>query len=177
MSHWVVGSPCGLKFFLMGQRASTFSCGLEMLLHLPEAQFLGFVSFRIPGTPLSTPPLVHCALGTPPSLSNVLYWVSISQLMSTPLLHPLLLFLRSQVSPVSSLTSLSVPSVQLILSAPTCSFSTMSILKTLLHFAFLSLCILHHKMGIHYIWLPYREGRSWGRSKCSRVVSGGIHEL
>lgn len=66
MSHWVVGSPCGLKFFLMGQRASTFSCGLEMLLHLPEAQFLGFVSFRIPGTPLSTPPLVHCALGTPP---------------------------------------------------------------------------------------------------------------
>lgn len=172
---------CGLKFFLMGQWASTFSRGLEMLLHLSEPQFRGSLSFRISGTPLSTFLLLHRPLGSPPTPSpfkfsllglhqpaNVLHSYNdsffrdspISSSLSWPLYH-CLLFSTYFVLP----------------SAPTFSFCTMGFLKTLFHFTFLSLHVLNCKMGVHYIGLPYREERSWGRNKCNHVVSGGIYEL
>lgn len=118
---------CGLKFFLMGQWASTFSRGLEMLLYLSEPQFRGSLSFRISGTPLLTCPLLHCPLGSPPPphhLSNFLCWACISQLMSSTLTTTLFseipqfhhLFLDLSIIAFCSAHTLCSPLLPLVLS-------------------------------------------------------------
>ena len=130
------------------------------------------------------PHLCTVLLVPPSSLSNLLCWASISQLIPTPLLYILLFFMTSPLfSEVPDFINLflNLSFVQFILCAPLCthlfSFSTMSTLKTLNHLAFLSLCVLIHKMGLTYICLFYREESGWGRRKCNCVVSGGIREF